>query len=339
MLGRARLTLAGAGIAVALWSAAAGAAGAAEQTRLTAGFKPERLGAPTALTLGVDISSVGWGLPSALTGIDFHYPSGLAFATSSLGLATCSQARLEVEGPAGCPANSRMGGGSAIVEFPLGPETREESAHIALVAAPSADGYLHVLIYANGEEPVYGQIVMSAVLLHGHLQFTVPLVPSLPGLPSRCPRGGGAPTWRSSAWRVTIGGNLTYEERIRGRTRHVPAEGDRLRRHLASIQEGAGARCSRRPAVEIGLDDDRHEALCQRRERASRRVVQVRMHRLQHAPDNRMGRRRLTTSRRIRRSGFVYRAGRLLNDLAKARACSASRERRVHDAQPRKRRL
>jgi hypothetical protein len=208
MLGRARLTAATVLVGLALWWALAVAAGAAQHVQLTAGFKPEKLGAPTALSLGVDIASAGGGLPSALTGIDFHYPQGLAFATSSLGLATCTQARLEVEGPSGCPANSRMGGGSAIVEFPLGPETRQETAHIALVAAPSPDGHLHVLIYANGEEPVYGQIVMSAVLLHGHLQFTVPLVPSLPG----------SPDVAVVRLRVTIGGDLTYEERLRGRT-------------------------------------------------------------------------------------------------------------------------
>jgi hypothetical protein len=208
VLGRVRSAAATFATLVALGCAVAGAAGAAEQARLVAGFRPERLGAPTALSLGVDIAGIGGGLPSALTGIDFHYPAGLAFATSSLGLATCSQARLEAEGPSGCPANSRMGGGSAVVEFPLGPETREETAHIAMVAGPSSDGYLHVLIYANGEEPVYGQIVMSAVLLHGHLQFTVPLVPSLPG----------SPDVAVVRLRVTIGGNLTYEERIRGRT-------------------------------------------------------------------------------------------------------------------------
>jgi hypothetical protein len=207
MVGRARLTAAGVLVGLTLFCRV-GEAGAAEQARLSAGFKPEKLGAPTALSLGVEISSTGGGLPSALTGIDFHYPSGLAFATSSLGLATCTQARLEVEGPSGCPVNSRMGGGSAVVEFPLGPETREETAHIAMVAGPSPDGYLHVLIYANGEEPVYGQIVMSAVLLHGHLQFTVPLVPSLPG----------SPDVAVVRLRVTIGGNLTYEEKIRGRT-------------------------------------------------------------------------------------------------------------------------
>jgi hypothetical protein len=207
MTRRPRAVAATLAIALACCWAFAGAAQAEQRARLSAAFKPEKLGAPTALSLGVDIASVGGGLPSALTAIDFHYPAGLAFATSSLGLATCSQPRLEADGPSGCPLNSRMGGGSAVVEFPLGPETREETAHIALVAAPSADGHLHVLIYANGEEPVYGQIVMSAVLLHGHLQFSVPLVPSLPG----------SPDVAVVRLRVTIGGNLTYKERLRGR--------------------------------------------------------------------------------------------------------------------------
>lgn len=194
--------------ALILAASTASAADASQTARLSAKFTPEKLGAPTTISLGVDIAGVGETLPSALTGIDFHYPAGLALATSTLGLTACDQARLEAEGPPVCPANSRMGGGHAIVEFPLGPETRSESAQIAIFAGPSADGHLHMLIFAMGEEPVYGQIVMSAVLLNGELRFTVPLVPSLPG----------SPDVAVVQLRVTIGGKLTYYERAAGRT-------------------------------------------------------------------------------------------------------------------------
>lgn len=196
-----------AGVAAACLALPAGA-DAVQTATMSAKFTPEKLGSPTAISLGVDIAGAGETLPSALTGIDFHYPSGLALATSTLGLSACNQARLEAEGPPACPVNSRMGGGHAIVEFPLGPETRSETAQIAIFAGPSADGRLHMLIFAMGEEPVYGQIVMSAVLLSGDLRFTVPLVPSLPG----------SPDVAVVQLRVTIGGKLTYYERAAGRT-------------------------------------------------------------------------------------------------------------------------
>ncbi|HWG07475.1 MAG TPA: hypothetical protein VN672_00560, partial [Solirubrobacteraceae bacterium] len=186
--------------ALILAASATSAADASQTARLSAKFTPEKLGAPTAISLGVDIAGVGESLPSALTGIDFRYPAGFALATSTLGLAACNQARLEAQGPPACPVNSRMGGGTAIVEFPLGPETRTETAQIAIFAGPSSDGHLHMLIFAMGEEPVYGQIVMSAVLVSGDLRFTVPLVPSLPG----------SPDVAVVKLRVTIGGKLTY---------------------------------------------------------------------------------------------------------------------------------
>ena len=208
MTGRAQLLAAASAVAVAVLFSAVNAAEATQTARLTTKFTPEKLGAPTAISLGVDIAGAGGALPSALTGIDFHYPRGLALGTSTLGLASCNQAKLEADGPAACPANSRMGGGHAIVEFPLGPETRTETAQIAIFAGSPEGGHLHMLIFAMGEEPVYGQIVMSATLLAGDLRFTVPLVPSLPG----------SPDVAVVQLRVTIGGNLTYYEHANGRT-------------------------------------------------------------------------------------------------------------------------
>jgi hypothetical protein len=194
--------------ALTLAAAPAPPAAATQSARLRVAFAPERLGAPAAISLAVDIAGSGEALPSALTAIDFRYPSGFALSTSTLGLAACDPAALEASGPIACPANSRMGGGHAVVAFPLGPEMRTETAQIALFAGPSADGRLHMLIFALGEEPVYGQIVMSAVLLRGDLRFTVPLVPSLPA----------SPDLAVVRLRVTVGGRLTYYERAAGRT-------------------------------------------------------------------------------------------------------------------------
>jgi hypothetical protein len=174
---------------------------------ISAAFAPERLGAATALSLGFRIATNAGHVPAPLTGVDFHYPANLGIATSGLGVAACSPTLLEALGPAACPANSRMGGGDALVEVPLGPEVQTEVATIALLAGPSQDGYVRLLVCATGVSPVAARIVMPTLLLAGDLRLSVPLVASLPG----------APDVSVVRVRVALGGHLNYHTRIHGR--------------------------------------------------------------------------------------------------------------------------
>jgi hypothetical protein len=207
---RARLAargFVGGALALALCSVTAGIAQASQTARLSAGFKPEKLGAPTSLSIGFQIFASN-GLPSPLTGVQLSYPRNLGLATSGLGIATCQPEQLEEKGPAGCPANSQMGSGSALARFRVGPELFDETASIGVVAGPSSDGYVHMLVSATGISPVGARIVMSSVLKPGLIALDVPLVPSLP-------EGEDVSV---VAVRATLGGNLTYVERVHGRT-------------------------------------------------------------------------------------------------------------------------
>jgi hypothetical protein len=132
------------------------------------------------------------------------YPPNLGLATSGLGLASCSPSELEAFGGEGCPANSRMGFGSASVELALKVETVTEHVSLELFAGPSPDGYLHVLVYASGVFPVYAQVLLSGVLLRGQLSITVPPIPSFPE----------APDIVMTQMQLTLGGHLTYYERV-----------------------------------------------------------------------------------------------------------------------------
>jgi hypothetical protein len=172
---------------------------------MKAAFTPERLGAPTAVSLSFKIASRE--APALLAGVEFRYPGNLGFATSGLGLASCSPAELEAQGPAACPANSRMGYGSALVEIPIGPETVKERAQVALIAGPSQDGFIRILVCATGLSPVAARLVLSTQLLPGSLNITVPPIPSLPE----------APYVAVTQMHLTLGGPLTYYEQIRGR--------------------------------------------------------------------------------------------------------------------------
>jgi hypothetical protein len=100
-----------------------------------------------------------------------------------------------------------MGSGSAVVEIPIGPEIVRETAQLALIAGPSQDGYVQILISATGESPVAARIVLSTQLEPGDLQIAVPPIPSLPE----------APYVAVVRMHFTIGGNLTYYERVHGR--------------------------------------------------------------------------------------------------------------------------
>jgi hypothetical protein len=193
--------------ALAFGACGPSAAGAQQSASISAGFAPYRLGAHVAVSLGFQIRAADGELPSALTGIVFRYPRQLGLAANELGQASCDPSTLRSDGPKACPRNSIMGRGSAAVQFKLSPEISEEAATIALVAGPSQNGYLNMLISATGIYPVAAREVMSTLLLPGRLQISVPLVESVPE----------GPYVAVARVNVKIGGNLIYYRRAHGR--------------------------------------------------------------------------------------------------------------------------
>lgn len=195
-------------IACALAPTAAHAAG--ETGRINAALRPERLGGPTAIALDIRVAGAHGAVPAPLGAIDVLLPGDLGVATSGLGTASCDPAALEALGPAACPANSRIGSGSAVVELPIGRVVRQEHVTLSLFAGPSPDGYLHILVCALGSFPVEAEIVLTSVLLPRRLRIDVPLVRGLPG----------GPDVSLAQMRAVIGGRLTYYEHVHG---HIAA--------------------------------------------------------------------------------------------------------------------
>jgi hypothetical protein len=194
-------------VAFALCACLPGTALAATTATMDAAFAPYRLGVATTLSLGFRISAGAGRIPSPLTGLDFHFPINLGIATSGLGVATCPPAELQERGPSVCPPDSRMGSGSATVEIPVGARVETERASLALLAGPSQEGYVRLLVTATGLSPVIARVVIPSLLLPGHFKLAVPLVESLPEGPN------------VSVVRVhlTLGGNLTYYEPVDGK--------------------------------------------------------------------------------------------------------------------------
>jgi hypothetical protein len=174
---------------------------------MTAKLSPERLGRPTTISAGFQVSS-GAARPPVLTAVKLSFPHNLGFATSGLGLATCEPALLEESGPDVCPANSLMGHGSALVEIPLGGFLHTEHVQLGLFAAPSPSGYLKVLVSGIGSFPVSALVVLSAELLPSALSITVPPLPTLPE----------GPYVSLLEMHLGLGGRLTYHEQVGGKT-------------------------------------------------------------------------------------------------------------------------
>jgi len=189
-------------------------AGAQPFAKLSATLSPEHLGQGTTIAFGFTIATTTGQVPSPLTALNIDYPANLGIGTSGLGLETCSAATLEIDGPEGCPSQSQMGYGKALVEIPFGPEVLKETAQTLIYMAHIQEGHIALLFYANGSLPVSAQIVFNGLVLPaaspfgGDLAITTPLVPALPGGPNAA----------IVQLHSTIGPlHLTYYERTRGR--------------------------------------------------------------------------------------------------------------------------
>jgi hypothetical protein len=191
------------------------AASATQTARLSATLSPEHLGAGTTIGFGLTIATTTGRVPSPLTRIDLLYPANLGIATSGLGLATCTADTLEVFGPEGCPSQSQMGYGSALIEVPFGPEILHETATSKVFMAHLHQGHLGLIFYAQADVPVSAEIVFPGLVLPapqpygGELSTTIPLVPTLPEAPD-------AAVVKLS---TTLGPeHLIYYERVHGKS-------------------------------------------------------------------------------------------------------------------------
>jgi hypothetical protein len=177
-------------------------------TALSVGFQPLRLGAPTTISFAVRISAGLGQAPLPVTRVEVSYPSDLGLGTAQLGIESCSPTALAREGRQACPADSKMGQGRALIEVPFGPEIVREQLKLGIYAAPSSDGYVHLAVVAEGSKPVLARIVLAGVLLPGRMRITIPPIVTLPG----------APYASLISLQASLGGALTYYERVRGHT-------------------------------------------------------------------------------------------------------------------------
>ena len=192
---------------------------------LHAAFAPETLGHSTTVNFRVQIAPTTELLPPPLTEADISYPAGLDISLSGLGIETCSAQTLELSGPQGCPADSLMGEGRAIAEFPVKGEVFREAAQIAIVRTAEQEGHLAMLLYVYDETAVSAQLILPSQALPdvrpfgGRLEIQVPLVTTLPE----------APDLAVAEIQLVLGPkDLVYYERAHGKEIHYQPTGIKL---------------------------------------------------------------------------------------------------------------
>jgi hypothetical protein len=192
----------------------AGASAVSERASLHASFSPDRLGASTTISFGFQVATTEGLAPPPLSSLDLRMPAGINYTTTTLGLAICKPAALQAKGLAGCSPNSRLGYGSAYVEVPFGVGAGHEIPEIQALMGPPHDGNLVVLFYANGQTPVYAQLVFTGELLPDSGAFGSQLATQVPPIASV----PGGPDVSVISVQSTIGPNrLTYYRRSHGR--------------------------------------------------------------------------------------------------------------------------
>lgn len=183
-------------------------------------FTPDKLGAPTNLSITAKFTSTAGGPPSQITKLTLYAPAGLG--VEARGAGTCTTTTLSEHGPGGCPANSRagFGGGVGLLELPSG--VIREPYTIDFFFGPREHGHLALLAYASAISPVPVELVVVAREVRAPkpygLGFSVE-IPPIATLP------GASLASVESAYATFGAANVAYYETVHGKRTLVHLKG------------------------------------------------------------------------------------------------------------------
>lgn len=151
---------------------------------IAASFHPDKLGASGALTVTIDLTRGAVGVPPPLRSSILRLPTGLGIEIPHL--QSCEPVRLRLLGARGCPAQSRLGVGRALVRAPLGSQPLGERISLWVFLGPLHDLQPTFEMLAQGYTPFDERVVLSGTVLPDNppygedLVLPVPAIPTLP---------------------------------------------------------------------------------------------------------------------------------------------------------------
>jgi len=170
------------GLACATPAGSAPTGGSQAPATIAASFHPDRLGAVGALTITMDFAESAVGEPSPLRRSVLRLPTGLGIEIPHL--RSCESYRLQLLGARGCPAQSRLGVGQALVRAPLGSQLLSESLSLWVFLGPLRNLQPTFEMLAQGYTPFDERVVLSGTVLPDNPPYGEDLVLSVPAIPT-----------------------------------------------------------------------------------------------------------------------------------------------------------
>jgi hypothetical protein len=145
-------------------------------------LSPNRLGAKGALTLTIRYAGGEFGVPAPVRRSILRFPAGLRLEIPKL--RSCTSARLEADGPSGCPRQSQIGSGRALVQSHTGSETISENVVLQAFLGPPQNLQPTVEILAHGSTPIDQRVIINGIVRPARPPYGEELAMSLPATPT-----------------------------------------------------------------------------------------------------------------------------------------------------------
>jgi hypothetical protein len=168
--------------AAAACSLLAGPARAQISATIEPSFSPNLPGARAALTFTVRYAGGELGIPSPLRHAVLRFPAGLGLDIPHL--RSCSTERLRDRGASGCPAQSRIGGGRALVESLPGSQPIAENVTLRAFLGPPQNLRPTFEIVAEGLTPIAVSVVLKGTMRLDRAPYGEQLVMAIPPIPT-----------------------------------------------------------------------------------------------------------------------------------------------------------
>ena len=168
--------------ALAALMALAGPALAETSATLTPSLSPDRLGAKGALTVTIHYSGGEFGVPSPVLRSVIKFPAGLNIEIPSL--RSCSPARLKARGPRGCPVQSHIGTGHALVEARAGSQIISEQIKLEAFLGPFQNLQPTFEVFGQGYTPIERRVALLGSVIPGSAPYGEEIVMRIPPVPT-----------------------------------------------------------------------------------------------------------------------------------------------------------
>lgn len=149
---------------------------------ITPSLSPDRLDAKATLTFAIQYAGGAFGVPAPVRRSVLQFPAGMSLDIPDL--LSCSASRLRARGASGCPVQSEIGTGHALMEVRAGTEIITEDVALWAFLGPPANLQPTFEILGQGYTPLDERMVFTGSALPDHPPYGEELVLSIPAIPT-----------------------------------------------------------------------------------------------------------------------------------------------------------